>query len=1077
MRTLFYVTGLAVAVALTAILWKPQSVVADFSPRQAQKVAEEPFGAAEITRMLKGNIETGEVQDEDYIRLREAVIKEARKQALNKTGEPVEWTEMGPDNVGGRARAILIVTEDHIMSGGVSGGLWQSFNGGNNWSQVTSFPNLMVSSIALSGNGELYVGTGSLFDFSGGEGGSGFMGRGVWRSSDMGQTWAVVPATDPGILATGQWTAVDALIADPNRPNRVYVGSNAGFGYLEGDNYTAVLGGLSTASCQDIHIAHDGSYMLVSMTQGRVYRSTDNTYSQFEPSFGSGNTPGVLPQSGMGRARVYIVPQHPDVAYALFSTTGGFFGGVYHSSDAGNTWTNIWPSGIAEATPLPRGQGIYDLALAASPNNPDIAYVGGIEFWRVGPNYQAELAAFPFTVASIPQSMHVDIHDIVYSPEGVMWVVNDGGIYRSNNNGQTYIRSNRGFNITQYYGIDYTPLGGVIGGTQDNGSHWIPNDGTLLSDLSAFSISGGDGFDAAAPQVTEAERDVFFTTSQYGVLNRLSSDGAESNIYDSRMFALANADGEIGQFYTTLRLFEDTEDELSERYMLLINPFEESVTDSTFTLSTNNHDMPVEYTLEAGDVLMYWEELIRPERFETEPLTEDPDYFWLDVQDLTEIILECDTTETQVGEIEVIDTITPIDTCVYIEVIDDFMCFEIGADTTFVTEPVFEIEVTCDTTYYYASDTLFEVREHRKIQDPYTVMLTLGFRGSEGVWMTRDPLNFNLTPHWFRLGNAPGGGGAHDIEYVNGDNEFTGDVMFVSGWNGQLWRVTGLRNIWEPGDDIDADQNGFADNLQWTQILSTGGAAVTGVAIDINDPNHVIATVGGYGSPAGGKVRETFNAITNTDGSPSNPSWSNIWSSAGSEISNMPCYGAVIDFNDPTGNTVLVGTEYGIYVTYNGGDDWMISNRGMSAADDFIAAPVFDIRQQWRGSAQFSNPTNTGVIYAGSHGRGIFRTEEFVVVNVPNLPELEEKKNFFNLFPNPVTSGVAQVKFDIAATADVRMMVFNMQGRYIKEVPMQKLAQGEHIITLDLTDLPVGTYVLAAEIGSEVKTTRFVVMK
>lgn len=1079
MRTLFFVFAIAAIGVTATLLVAPVDVNADFVPRSAQQISQEPFGAAEVWRMLRGNIETGEVQDEDYIRLREAVTKFARESAYQKSSEPVEWIEMGPDNVGGRGRAILIVTEEHIISGGVSGGLWQSFNGGNNWSQMAAFPNLMIGSIARAGNGDLYVGTGSLFDFAGGEGSSGFLGRGVWRSTDMGQSWEVVPVTDPGFLGTGAWTAVDALAKDPNRPDRVYVGSNAGFGFIEGMTFTPVSAGLpGSQACQDIHIAHDGSYMLVSMGAGRIYRSTDNTHSQFTQLFGSSNVPGVLPQTGMGRARIYVVPQHPSKAYALFATTGGNFGGVYYSSDFGNTWQNIWPMGIPEATPLPRNQGIYDLALGASPLHPDIAYVGGIEFWRVGPNYQAELAALPFTAAVVPTSMHVDIHDIVYSPAGVMWVINDGGIYRSNNNGQTYIRSNRGFNITQYYGIAFTPIGGVVGGTQDNGSHYIPNDGSLLSDLSAYEISGGDGFDAAFPQVTADDRQIAFTTSQYGVLYRVSSDGAAAFIYDNRITALQDEEGQIGQFFTCIQLFEDTEDELSERDLLLVNPFEQSVTDSTFTLSTNNLGLPLQYTLEPGDELMFWAELIRPALSLSEPLTADPNYFWLDPQALTDIIIDCDTTSTQIGEIEVIDAITPIDTCINIiielpngNVIEDVQCYEIGADTTYTTQPIFEFEVACDTTYFYESDTLFDVREQRLIKDPYTVMLAIGFRGTEGVWMTRDPLNFNLTPHWFRLGNAPGGGGTKDIEFVVGDHPQAGDVMFVSGWNGQLWRVRGLRNIQHPGDDVDANSSGFADALEWTQILSSGGAAVTGIAVDPNDPNHVVATIGGYGNPGGGKVRETFNALA------TNVTWSNIWFSPTNEMGRMPCYDAVIDVNDATGKTIVVGAEYGTWVTNDGGDTWAMSNAGMSASNDFIAAPVIDVRQQWRGNTRWSQPTNSGVIYAGSHGRGIFRTEAFSFTNVENRPIEEPKVNLFNVFPNPVTNGFAQVKLDLVETENVRISIYNIQGRYVKEVPMQRLAGGNHILQLDLNDLPNGTYVLAAEIGREVKTTRFIVMK
>lgn len=1070
MRTLLYISGLGLAVVIGLALTNSNDAVADFSPRKSKDLKADAAGAAEVQRMLRGNIETGEVNDQDYIRLRNAVAKYTGSTIYNKDSEPISWVEMGPDNVGGRTRAILVVTESEIFTGGVSGGLWRSTNGGNNWTQIHGFPNCMVASIAQAGNGEIYVGTGSMFDGAGGSGGSGFLGRGVYRSTDGGVNWSIIPDTDPGLLGSGDWTAVDAIEADPLRPNRVYVGSNAGFGFIEGETYTAVSGGLPSQSCQDINIATDGSYMLVAMGSARVYRSTDNNFNNFEPEFGGNNDPGSLPQSGVGRARVVIAPENPSHAYALYATTGGNFGGVFYSSDQGQTWSNIWPAGIAQATPLPRNQGIYDLAIGVSPSNPLIAFVGGIEFWRVGPSYQAELAALPFTLASLPQTMHVDIHEIIFSPEGVMWVGNDGGIYRSNDNGQTYIPSNRGYNVTQYYGIDYTPGLGVIGGTQDNGSHYIPNDGSLLSDLSAFDITGGDGFDCAVPQVTDDSRQIAFTTSQYGVLYRVSSDGASSFIYDDRIIALQNADGEIGQFYSVIRLFEDTEDELSQRFVTLVNPTETTLTDTTLRVETANLDLPLDYTLSNGEELRFWPMLIRPELTLSEPLTEDPNYYWLDPQELTELILECDTTETVVGEIEVIDTITPIDTCVYIEVIDDIMCFNIGADTTYVMEDVIEIDINCDTSYFYAADTLYDVREQILVQDPYTVMLTVGFSGSLGVWMTRDPLNFSVQPHWFRLGNAPGGGGTKAIEYAVGDHEAAGDVMFVSGWNGALWRVSGLRNLQVPGDDADLDNNGFADALTWTQIASAG-AAITGIAVDPNDPNHVVITVGGYGIDANGKVRETFNALA------ASPSWSNMWFASNHELARMPIYDAVIDVNDTNGSTVVVGTEYGAWITNDGGDTWAMSNEGMSTGADVFACPIFDLKQQWRGNSRWSYPLNSGAIYAGTHGRGIFRADAFTFVNVEENPEFENDGPQLTVYPNPVTSSVTQVKLDLTSTTDVRFSIYSISGRFVQDLPLRKYAEGSHVVTLNTADLANGNYILAAEIGGELKTARFIVMK
>ena len=59
--------------------------------------------------MLLGDIETGEINAEGLTQLRNGVVKFANKQA-ERSGKSTElgWTEMGPNNVGGRTRALAI---------------------------------------------------------------------------------------------------------------------------------------------------------------------------------------------------------------------------------------------------------------------------------------------------------------------------------------------------------------------------------------------------------------------------------------------------------------------------------------------------------------------------------------------------------------------------------------------------------------------------------------------------------------------------------------------------------------------------------------------------------------------------------------------------------------------------------------------------------------------------------------------------------------------------------------------------------------------------------------------------------
>ena len=1090
MRTLLYITGAALVGAIGFGLNSTSTKTAQFTPRDSQVAKAEPNGAAEVQRMMRANMETGEIESEDYIRLEKAVKKFKAKQAGQKS-DPVSWNEMGPDDVGGRIRALIVIDETTIITGGVSGGLWRSTDFGNTWTQFMSFPNHMVGALARAGNGDIYVGTGSSFDGAGGDGGSGFRGRGVWRSTDNGESWNILESTDPGILGNGDWTAVNTMVADPNNANRIYVGADAGFGYIEGDVVTMGVNGIPDGTVQDITIAPDASYMLVSAGAARVYRSVGSDFSNFENEFGSGD--GNLPQSGVGRGRVRIAQTDANSAFALYCTSGGLFGGLYHSADAGQTWDEVWPAGD-QVTPLPRNQGFYDLALGVSTNDPEIAYVGGIEFWRSGPNYQAELAALPFDIEGLDIDMHVDMHEVVFSPEGVMWVTCDGGVYRSEDDGETYIECNFGLNITQYYGMAYSPGSAVTGGTQDNGTHLIPNDGTFPSNMSSFEISGGDGFDCAISQVTDGTAGITMTTSQYGVLSRFNEEGAGGQFYDEDIIDILSDDGEIGPFYTCMRLYEDTEDDMSQQKIILVNPYTETVTDSTFALETSAQNLPFEWTLgdntEGIEELKYWDELIRPELLLDEPLPEtDPTYFWLDSQALTEEIETCDTTFNEIGTETVIDAINPIDSCFYFEPLDSTICITIGFDTTYTEEPVIEEIIDCTTQYFYAADTLLEVREQVEITDPYTSMTTIGFTGGEGVWMTRDGTNFNVQPNWWRICDAPTGGGTHAIEYVVGDHEEAGDVMFIGGWNGRLYRVSGLSELWtdalatdtlnnatglatgDSDEDGVPDGDGIIDILEYVEIESSTNA-LTGIAVDPNDPNHVVITYGGYGNSSEGKVRQTFNALD----APNEVDWDSMWSTEMGELSNMPVYDAVIDFTDPTGNTVLVGTEYGVFRTDDGGAEWTLSNEGMTTNFDDFGAPVFDMKQQWRENTRWSFPENTGVIYAGTHGRGIWNNTDSQFTSVEDI-DGESENNYLLVYPNPVTNGVAQIQLNLATAGDIQMNIYNIQGRLVQTVNQNQLASGTHILQIDATDLSNGNYIIAVDIAGQTETARFVVMK
>ena len=98
----------------------------------------------------------------------QATLDEIQKQiSLMPKSKAINFIEQGPDNIGGRTRAIQVDrnNENRVWAGGVSGGLFVSLNGGNTWNRVDEYidagasPN--ISSMTQTPDGTFYVATGS----------------------------------------------------------------------------------------------------------------------------------------------------------------------------------------------------------------------------------------------------------------------------------------------------------------------------------------------------------------------------------------------------------------------------------------------------------------------------------------------------------------------------------------------------------------------------------------------------------------------------------------------------------------------------------------------------------------------------------------------------------------------------------------------------------------------------------------------------------------------------------------------------------------------------------------------------
>ena len=198
----------------------PFSEVSKLSKKERKAIGLPPNKYLEREWELTMNPELGRPTSENLKAIKES-MNNARLEAIASgrvSGDAIgnEWVERGPNNVGGRTRAVMFdpndATNETVFAGGVSGGLWKNTNISNVssvWTQVSISENLNVSSISVDpiNSNIFYIGTGE--SYVGGD----VNGNGVWKSTDGGTTWAQVLG---GI--TGATTFEAASVITMNSP-------------------------------------------------------------------------------------------------------------------------------------------------------------------------------------------------------------------------------------------------------------------------------------------------------------------------------------------------------------------------------------------------------------------------------------------------------------------------------------------------------------------------------------------------------------------------------------------------------------------------------------------------------------------------------------------------------------------------------------------------------------------------------------------------------------------------------------------------------------------------------------------
>jgi uncharacterized protein (TIGR03437 family) len=512
----------------------------------------------------------------------------------SEESEAEAWTWLGPGNIGGRTRALVIDPETPTVmyAAGVSGGVWKTVDAGQRWWPIgDQLATLTVGSMALDPRDprHLYVGTGEGVAVFKEDTQGDFRGAGIYVTPDAGRTWRHLAATQGP-----DFYFVNDLVVSSRDSRRLYAATRTGVWRSrdQGESWEQILrpagsrGGIVLGGCFDLELRQDQRDEILFAACGTFEQAT--VYRTLNADSGA-TWQAVLSEPGMGRTSLAVAPSEPETIYAVASSIepGPFqlaLHAVFRSTAGGaaGSWTaqvrNTSPGkldvSILSVLPLamatecgygPRdnfgGQAWYDLAIAVDPLDALKVWVGGVDLFRSDDGGRHWGVAGPTYLGPTfrPGPLHPDQHLLVFHPsyngttQQELFVANDGGIYRTTNARGSVARSreaicrengvgirwqslNHSYGVTQFYHGAVSPDGKTyLGGAQDHGT---VRGGDEAGPNGWRTILGGDGgyafFDAEDPQVLFA--------SQTGFSLHKSTDGGQTfgsatqGIFDEGLF-------------------------------------------------------------------------------------------------------------------------------------------------------------------------------------------------------------------------------------------------------------------------------------------------------------------------------------------------------------------------------------------------------------------------------------------------------------------------------------------------------------------------------------------------------------
>jgi photosystem II stability/assembly factor-like uncharacterized protein len=349
----------------------------------------------------------------------------------------LKYRSVGPHR-GGRVTAISGVRQQPctFYMGAAGGGVWKTTNCGARWEPVSDGKmetgSIGAIAVAESNPDIVWVGTGSAAIRS-----NVIIGRGVYKSTDAGRTWALAGMRDGGQIGSViihpanpdvVWVAVLGSPYGPTDTRGVYKTTDGGKTWTRtlfvnretGARVVAINPANPDELYAGMYRGFRKGWDIISggpASEGGIYKSIDGGVTWAKLSAG-------LPQRLIGRIDIDVARSRPSTVYAMVEAPGPE-GGLYRSDDSGATWANVNNSQRLRARPF------YFHYVDVNPKNENEVWVNELSLWKSADGGKT------FAAVSTP---HGDNHGIWFNPDNPDYAIqsNDGGANVTRDGGRTW---------------------------------------------------------------------------------------------------------------------------------------------------------------------------------------------------------------------------------------------------------------------------------------------------------------------------------------------------------------------------------------------------------------------------------------------------------------------------------------------------------------------------------------------------------------------------------------------------------------------------------------------------------------